>query len=199
MIKLGITRNTGGNVSVFIPNKKIMLITPSNTPYDLMKVDQIIEMDLDGDIFTRYKNVSSEWRMHAEVYKIRKDVKTVIHAHAVNCMTVSTLGKPLPAIDYLVAFGGSYQVPITKYARYGTKEIAKESGKYLKNHYAVLLANHGINVCSENLYRSFAILENLELCAEMYWKAKTIGDPQIINKKEMLEIVDSFKNYGLKG
>lgn len=198
MIKKNITRETGGNVSIFLPKEKLMLITPSGIPYDQMTEADIVEMTLDGNIIKIKKNLkpSSEWLMHAKAYQVKPNCFGMVHAHAINAMIVSTLFKSLPAIDYLIAFSGNYEVPVSKYMRFGSKELANESAKYLAKYYAVILANHGINVCAENLDRALAILENLELCAELYCRAKILGNPKILAKKEMLELVKIFKKTG---
>lgn len=202
MIEKDITRETGGNVSVYIRDDNVMLITPSGIPYDIMKVEDIVEMKLDGTVL-RIKDglkPSTEWKMHAEGYKVKPSCNAFIHAHAIHSMVISTLYKSLPAIDYLIAFSGNYEVPVTEYARFGTSKLAEESSKYLSKYYAVILANHGINVCAETLNRTFGILENLELCAELYCKAKTLGEPKIIDKDEMLKLTKIFlkAGYGAK-
>lgn len=197
--KLGLTKSTGGNISIFIPEKKIMLITPSGIPYESISVDSIVEMELNGKMFTKNPNPSSEWRMHAEAYKVNKNHKAIIHAHSLYLTIISTLFKELPAIDYLIALSGKTKVSVTNYKRYGTKEIAEESARYLKNSSAIILANHGVNVASTNLKKALMILENIEFCAEVFYKSKIIGQPKIIDENEINELIDVFKkwNYGL--
>ena len=198
MIEKKLTISTGGNVSFYNRDKKTILITPSGIPYHLITKKMIIEMDDKGNILSEVKNITSEWRMHLEAYKARPDVNAMIHAHPLYSIVISTIYKNLPAIDYLMAFSGSHEVSVTNYKRFGTKEIAYESAKYLKNANAVILANHGINVISQSLERSFAILENLELCAEIYCKAKQLGEPKILPRKEITELLDAFSKYGVK-
>lgn len=200
MIAKGLTTSTGGNISLYIRDKGVMLVTPSSVEYENVSVEDIVEMTLDGEqLSAKHQKPSSEWRMHAQVYQVRDDVNAMFHSHAVNCAAMSTVG-PLPAIDYLVAFGGSYEVPLTGYAQYGTEALAKNSTEVLKkDYYAVLLRNHGINTIGKTLGAAFTRLELLNFCAEMYIKAKIIGEPSIISKDEMLKLVDVFKEaaYGI--
>ena len=201
MIAKKITRETGGNVSIFMRKQKVVLITPSGIPYDVMKPEHIVEMTPKGKILyvATGQKPSVEWDMHLEAYKVKPSCNAFIHAHAINSMVVSTIYKSLPAIDYLVAFSGNFEVPVTQYKRFGTKAIALESAKYLQHYYAVILANHGINVCAETLNRALGIVENLELCAELYIKSKMLGNPQIIDKNEMVKLVTIFKKAGYGG
>ena len=118
MIDRNITRETGGNVSVYMREDDVMLITPSGIPYDIMETNDIVEMKLDGKILKIKDglNPSTEWKMHAEGYKVKPKCNAFIHAHAINSMVISTIYKSLPAIDYLIAFSGNYEVPVTEYA-----------------------------------------------------------------------------------
>ena len=192
LIQRKLTTSTGGNISIYIRKDKVMLITPTFIEYHLLKVDDIVEMRLDGEqLSAMHYKPSSEWRMHSIVYKNREDINVFIHAHAVHCAVVSTFG-PLPAIDYLVAFGGSYEIPRTDYATYGSMELANNSWKYLKDHYAVLLRNHGINTIGATLVDTFMRLELLEFCSQMYVKASAMGKPDLIDRKEMMKMVQIF-------
>lgn len=68
--------------------------------------------------------------------------------------------------------------------------IALRSGK------AVILANHGLLTGAHTLEKAFNIAEEIEYCAELYYRAKSIGEPIIIDKDEMEKIIKRFKTYG---
>lgn len=200
MLDKNLTTSTGGNISLYVREEGVMLVTPSSVEYEKITKDDIVEMTLDGkQLSANHRKPSSEWRMHAQVYQNRDDVNAMFHSHAVNCAAISTVG-PLPAIDYLVAFGGSHEVPLAGYAQYGTQELAEKSTEILKkDYYAVLLKNHGINTIGKTLGSAFTRLELLNFCADMYIKAKIVGEPSIIPQDEMVKLVDVFKNmaYGI--
>lgn len=200
MLAKGLTTSTGGNLSLYVRDQGVMLITPSSVEYTKITTKDIVEMSLDGEqLSAKHRKPSSEWRMHAQVYAAREDINAMFHSHAVHCAAISTVG-PLPAIDYLVAFGGSHEVPVTGYAQYGTEELANNSTAVLKkDYYAVLLRNHGINTIGRTLGAAFERLELLNFCAEMYVKANIVGKPSIIAKEEMMKLVEVFKTaaYGI--
>jgi L-fuculose-phosphate aldolase len=66
----------------------------------------------------------------------------------------------------------------------------------MKDKNAVLLANHGLLAVGANLQQAFYVAEMVEFCAEIYYRAKCIGDPAVISDEEMLNIKEKFKTYG---
>lgn len=196
LIDTGLTVGTGGNISIFNKDTGNMAITPSGIPYYEMNVEDIVIMDLTGDIIEGSLKPSSEYHMHSIVYQNRSDVNAMIHTHALYATTISCLNQDLPAIDYLVAHGGGPNIRCADYAAYGTKELAENALLAMQDRKAVLLANHGINVVGSDLEEAFAIAEQLEFCAQLYWQAKAIGNPVILDNAEMEVMVERFKNYG---
>ena len=94
--------------------------------------------------------------------------------------------------------GGGKDVRIADYASFGSMDLAKNAVKGMEDRCAVLLANHGINVCANDLETAFAKTEILEFCCEIYIKALSAGDPIILSDIEMERMVEDFKHYGQK-
>lgn len=198
IIQAGLTKGTGGNFSVYNREEGLMAITPTGIPYMVMKPEDIVIMDLKGNIVEGELLPSSEHAMHAMVYENRSDVNAMIHMHSIFCTTLSALNEPLPAVDYLVAFSGDKEVKCAKYATYGTVELAENALEALGNQNAVLLANHGLNAVAVNMMMAFAIAEQIEFCAEVYIRARSAGTPVILSDDEMSMMVKRFANYGQK-
>ncbi|MFD1449048.1 L-fuculose-phosphate aldolase [Oceanobacillus profundus] len=196
LLDTSLTVGTGGNISIFDKKSGYMAITPSGIDYYKLKEKDIIIMDLDGNVIEGTLKPSSEFQMHSIVYQNRNDAQAMIHTHALYATTVSCLNEDLPAVDYLVAHAGGPNVRCATYATYGTKELAENSLEAMEDRKAVLLANHGINVIGANLDEAFAITEQLEFCARLYWQARAIGSPIILPNDEMEMMVRRFENYG---
>lgn len=196
LIDAGLTVGTGGNISIYDSNSDYMAITPSGIEYYQLKIEDIVIMDLNGNIIEGSLKPSSEFQMHSIVYQNRPDAKAMIHTHAIYATTISCLNEELPAVDYLVAHAGGPNIRCAEYATYGTKELAENALKAMEGRKAVLLANHGINVIGSNLEETFAITEQLEFCARLYWQARAIGTPIILDDAEMEMMVERFKTYG---
>ena len=199
MMARGLSKLTGGNLSVYIREDDVMLITPGSTPYHKLQVEDIVEMKLDGTVLNqaeldkRGKFRSSEWEMHAVAYSQFKDVNAFVHAHPIFAMAVGTVYDKLPAIDYLIAHTGKAYVPVVPFDTYGTPELAQLSLEGLKTGCkAVLLRNHGINSVGFDLDQALKIATNVEFLSEMYWRAKCIGEPTIISDEKLQETLDKF-------
>jgi len=196
LISSGLTTGTGGNLSIFNKEQGYLAITPSGIDYFKMLPEDVVIMDLNGKVVDGLLKPSSEYEMHAIVYRTRDDVAAMVHTHALYSTTISCLRWELPAVDYLVAHAGGKNIRCAEYATYGTKELAENAVKAMVGRKAVLLANHGINVVGQTLDEAFAITEQLEFCARLFWQAKSIGEPVILSDEEMEMMVERFKGYG---
>ena len=196
MLSAGLTRGTGGNLSIYNRNLELMAITPSGIPYEEIEAEDIMIMKLDGTIVEGNKTPSSEHAMHEIVYRTREDVGAMLHVHSTFAVTLACLNEDLPAVDYMVAYSRGRSVKCAPYASFGTTDLAVNALKTMGNQNAVLLANHGMNVVGPDLPKAFAIAEQLEFCAELYVRARTIGKPVILPDDEMDEMVERFKIAG---
>ena len=196
MLSAGLTRGTGGNLSIYDRNLELMAITPSGIPYEEIEAEDIMIMKLDGTIVEGNKTPSSEHAMHEIVYRTREDVGAMLHVHSTFAVTLACLNEDLPAVDYMVAYSRGRSVKCAPYASFGTPDLAVNALKTMGNQNAVLLANHGMNVVGPNLPKAFAIAEQLEFCAELYVRARTIGKPVILPDDEMDEMVERFMCAG---
>jgi L-fuculose-phosphate aldolase len=194
--ELGLTRGTGGNLSVCDRASGTMAITPSGIDYFEIKPEQIVLIDVQSGEITDGKAVpASECDMHRIFYKYRNDIDAIIHTHTTFAASISTLNCTLPPLHYLVAFAG-IDVRCAKYATYGTVALAKNAFEAMKDRKAVLLANHGLLAGGSNLAEAFSITEIIEFCCEMYYRAKCIGEPVLLPQAEMELMIERFKNYG---
>lgn len=195
LVEAGLTKGTGGNLSVYIPEEEKMLITPSGIDFYDITEDDIVTMKLDGTILEGDKKPSSEWYMHAIQYKNRDDITAVIHAHTTYSTVVATLRQNLPPAHYMIAVAG-VDVRCAEYATFGTKELAENAYEAMKDRNAVLLANHGILAGSYSLANAFNIIDEVEYCAKIYYMAKSIGEPVILDNAEMEKMLVEFEEYG---
>lgn len=195
LISSGLTKGTGGNLSIFNREKNLMAISPSGIDYFQTTSQDIIILDLKGQILDGDKKPSSEMEMHRIFYEKRKDINAIVHTHSMYATTLSCLRWTLPAVHYLLASAGK-DIRCAQYATFGTEELANNAFEAMKDRKAVLLANHGLLAGSKDLESAFSICEDIEYCAELYYRAKSIGEPIILDDEEMNLMVERFKNYG---
>ena len=157
-----LTKGTGGNLSIFDRNLGYIAITPSGIDFFEMNEDDIVILDLNGNVVQGENLPSSEWQMHLKLYKTREDIDAVIHAHTMYSTVLACLYEELPATHYMIAVAGK-NVKVANYATYGTEELAENAAKAMENRKAVLLANHGILAGSKDLLNAFNIISAITL------------------------------------
>jgi L-fuculose-phosphate aldolase len=197
LVTTGLTKGTGGNLSIYNRDKKLIAISPSGIDYFLIKPEDVVILTIDGEKVDGDKTPSSEIEMHRVLYERRTDIDAVIHTHTMYATTLACLNWDLPPVHYLVAFAG-LDVRCAKYATYGTKELAENAFEAMKDRKAVLLANHGLLAGANDLLNAFSITEEIEYCSEIYYRTRSVGEPVILSEEEMKLMIVKFKTYGQK-
>ncbi|HEY0202791.1 MAG TPA: class II aldolase/adducin family protein [Acetobacteraceae bacterium] len=199
MDALGINQGTSGNISVRLGGN--MLITPSATPYEQMRPEDIAAMPLDGErgAWTGPLKPSTEWRFHFDILRGRPDAGAVVHTHATYCTTLAILRRPIPAVHYMIAAFGGADVRCAPYATYGTAELAAYTLDALDGRNACLLANHGMVVVGADLAKAMWLAVELEALARQYCLSLQIGQPHVLSDAEIADVATSFSTYGLQG
>lgn len=197
LVKNNLTKGTGGNLSIFDRKSGHVAITPSGIDFFEIQPEDIVIIDLEGNIIEGDREPSSEWEMHLMPYRTRKDIDAVIHAHTMYATVLACLHQELPATHYMIAVAGP-TVRCAEYATYGTHELAINASKAMEDRNAVILANHGILAGAKDLLNAFNIVEEIEYCSEVYCKALSIGEPVILPQEEMTLMAEKFKTYGQK-
>ena len=165
-----------GNVSARIPGEEKIAITPSQIPYDIMKLDDILIVGFDEKILLGKPKPSTETKMHIAVYKARSDVGGVIHTHSPFASALSCVGGKIPALldEQTVFLGGD--ISTAPYALAGTAEIGANAAQALSERDGTMLSNHGTICCGKNLDEALRNAILLEKLAMIYITAKTIGE-----------------------
>ncbi len=189
-----LTPGRSGNLSVRVGDR--VAVTPTGVAYDGFDVTDVPVVDLDGRQVAGEMAPSSEIPMHTGIYRER-DVGAIVHAHAPAATTLSVLGEPLPPIHYmLVAVGG--EVPVAGYAPFGTPELAANAvgAMAAADTDAVLLANHGLVVCGDDLADAVENTVHVESLAGTYLQARAVGDPVTLSETQLADARERFETYG---
>lgn len=198
LISTGLTRGTGGNISILNREQGLMAISPSGIDYFETEPEDVVIMDLEGKPVEGNRKPSSEYELHRIFYVKRQDINAVVHTHSVYATVLATLRQPLPASSYLVAYSG-LDVRCADYASFGSIELAELTYAAMVDRYAVIMANHGLLTGSKDILNAFNIAEQIEYCAEIYVKARAIGAPVILDQEEMKRMIAKFNSfYGQK-
>lgn len=194
LIARRLTAGTSGNIS--IRTEGGMLITPTGLAPALLLQEHIVAIDLDGRAAQDQLTPSSEWQMHADVYRQKPEVRAIVHCHSPYATILACARKPIPPLHYMVAAAGSYGIPLADYATFGSRELSRANLEALSGSMACLLANHGQLATGSNLDEALKLAELVEELAHCYWGTLAIGGPLILDPPQMDAVMAAFASYG---
>ena len=173
----GLFSGTSGNMSCFLRDEGLMLITPTSVRYDVMRAEDIVALRLDGTVAEGKLKPSSEWRMHAAVYEACPEVNAVFHTHSPYATAFAVNRQTIPAvlIEALVFLGGD--IRCADYATPGTKEVGLNAIPVLEGRKGCTLANHGVLAVGDDLAQAYLNAEYIEDVARIYTLAGSVGTP----------------------
>lgn len=189
----GLLTQTSGNLSIRLSADAIA-ITPTSIEYDRMTPEDIVVCDLDGAVLAGNRAPSSETPLHAAVYRLRDDIKAIVHTHSPQATTLAILGLPIPAVHYIIASLNTTTVPVAPYATYGTPELAASvRDTFQAPGLAVLIANHGLVAGGRTLKQAADGAETTEILAGYYYRALTAGQPNVLTDGQMDEVIAKYR------
>ena len=194
LVDRNLTRGTSGNVS--IRSAKGMLITPTGMTPGRLLPEHIVAMSLDGQAAEEQLIPSSEWQMHADVYREKPEVAAIVHCHSPYATILACAGRSIPPLHYMVAAADSRNIPLAPYATFGSKELSRCNLDALSASKACLLANHGQLATGKNLDEALKLADLVEELAHCYWGTLCIGEPQLLGDAQMEDVEQAFTTYG---
>jgi L-fuculose-phosphate aldolase len=193
MNALGINQGTSGNIS--LRHEGGLLITPTSVPYETMRPEQIVYMNLDGS-FDPAQRPSSEWRFHLDILRAREDVNAVVHAHPTYCTILAIMGLEIPPIHYMVACAGGDTIRCAPYATFGTQELSAHAVQALDGRLACLLEHHGMIAVGPSLAKAMWLAVEVETLARQYHGCLQIGRPPLLPAEEIENVRVRMAGYG---
>ena len=196
MSAAGLSTGTSGNLSIHVPEKGLMAISPSGIGYFDIRPEDVVVTDLEAGIVEGTRKPSSEWALHTLFYKRKPHIRAVVHTHSMYCTTFAVLGQPLRAVHYAIADAGAAEIPCAPYHPFGTVELAEAAVEAAGTGDAVLLGNHGLVACGRDIAGAYGLAVNMEYVAELQYRALCVGTPKILGKEAMEDVIERFKSYG---
>ena len=93
----GLVTYTWGNVSGIDRETNLVVIKPSGVDYDKLTADDLVVVDLDGNVVEGTLNPSSDTKTHLELYKAFPDIGGIVHTHSPYAVAWAQAGKDIPA------------------------------------------------------------------------------------------------------
>lgn len=145
---------TWGNVSAIDRESGLVVIKPSGVAYDDLSPENMVIVDLEGNVLEGELNPSSDTPTHLELYKAFPHIGSVVHTHSRWATIWSQLGQEIPALG--TTHADDFAGPILCTRSLTDEEIAgqyeKNTGKVIverlnqsdpTREFAVLVRQHG--------------------------------------------------------
>lgn len=180
-----------GNVSIRDGNK--IYITPSQTCKGILTPDMIVITDLDGNQIGGHLKASSEILLHLHIYRLREDVKSVIHTHSPFATAFAIAGKPIESRSYTEMIYFYDKIPVVDYGAPGTEKIIAGIHKYIYQTDTFLLSNHGLVSVGSDIDDAYRKSEAVESIAKTLAITHLIGGEKALSDSELDEIYELRK------
>src|SRR5438270_7991199 len=191
---LGFIAATDGNLSVRLDEDRI-LVTPTGMSKGMMTPSDLVIVDMDGRKIKGRREVTSEIGMHLLIYRMRPDVRGIVHAHPRTATGFAAAGLALdqPLVCEVVI--GLGQIPLAPYGTPGTPELARTLQPLIPDFDAILMANHGVVTYGADLQSAYMKMETVEHFAQIALVTNLLGRQQLLEAEELEKLLAARSKY----
>lgn len=193
----GLIALAGGNVSMRLKNGNI-LITPSGTYYETMRDEDVLLMDIDGNIMEGTFKPSVDTIALLYIYKNMPEVNAIIHTHQAYSTAVGLISDILPAVTTTLCNVTLGEVIVAPYSSPASIDMGIKTVKYINGKRAIILKHHGVVTVGGNLKEALYAAIYMEDTAKIYLAAKAAGVPAVLSKEQADQMGEIFKDVGQK-
>jgi L-fuculose-phosphate aldolase len=189
---------TDGNLSVRLDDHRI-LATPTAIGKAMMCANDMVIVDEAGVKLKGSRDASSEIEMHLTIYKLRPDIKAVVHAHPCTATAFACAGIALdePLCSELVMTLGA--VPLAPYGTTGTSELSESLLPFIPYYNAILMANHGVVSYGRTLCEAYQRMEAVEHFARIVLATRQIGKQTLLDGDKIQKLLEAKSRYSVTG
>ena len=196
--RYGLIALSGGNVSWRMDSGEV-LVTPSGMIYDDMVPEDILVVDLDGNIIEGERKASVDTEALLYIYKNMPQVNAVIHTHQPYATGLGLVMDELPCNLSTMANATEGPVAVAEYGDPGSLSMGVEAVKAIGDRLAVVLKHHGVIAVGRDLRQALFSCVYLEEAAKTVSVALSTGMPMATMTQEQIdEAVAVFHRYGQK-
>jgi L-ribulose-5-phosphate 4-epimerase len=198
LVKHSLVIFTWGNVSGIDREKGLVVIKPSGVDYDKMSADDMVVVDLDGNIVEGKYKPSSDTPTHLELYKAFKNIGGIVHTHSRMATSWAQAGRSIPA--YGTTHGDYFygDIPCTRKMTPAeiSSEYEKNTGLVITETFndisaddipAVLVHSHGPFTWGKDPHEAVHNSVVLEELASMAMNTEIINSSAERMQKELLD------------
>ena len=192
----GFVAANDGNISIRLEADRV-LCTPTGVSKGYLNEDMLAICDMDGEQVAGSMKISSEIRMHLEIYKMRADVSAVVHAHPPTATGFAVAGIELTKCvlpEVIVSLGG---IPLADYGTPGGPDIVEPMKPLLRDYDAVLMANHGVVTLGSHVMDAHFKMETVEHFAKIALVAQQLGAVHTLADKDVDDLIALRDRFGI--
>lgn len=160
MSRSELVQGSWGNISLRL-NPDTMLITPSGMDYFSIRTEDIVRMNIHDLKYGMQRKPSSEYRMHAALYRRYPECNAIIHTHSngISAFAAAHAGFRIsePPMDQLIG-----DMHCSEYRTPGTDELCDSIMEAIEGSHACIIANHGAIFYGNDLDVTLAIANAVE-------------------------------------
>jgi L-fuculose-phosphate aldolase len=169
---------TRGHISARLPdNPALFFMKPHSHGLDEITMDNILTIDLEGEVVAGTARRHSEVYIHSEIFRVRTDVQCVLHTHPPYSIALSSTDRPLRCYSQ---GGALFYQSLGRYADtinlIRSKEMGAGVARALGPHRGVLLKNHGIVVTAQTIEELVVSTIMFEEAARIQLIAEAAGE-----------------------
>lgn len=190
---------TSGNVSGRDPETGLVVIKPSGVKFDDLTPENMVVVDIDGNLVEGDLKASSDTASHCYIYRHMPHINGVVHTHSRYATAFAVVGQPIPCVTTAMAdeFGG--EIPCCGFCLIGGEDIGQLVVDMLTDHRSpsCLLQNHGVFAIDTTVEKAVKAAIMTEDNAAIVWTARHLGTPMTIPQGEIDKLHDRYQNvYG---
>lgn len=200
-LRRGIVHGTAGNFSERDRATGLIAISPSGIPYPETTIEDVVIVDLDGNIVEGRRRPSSETPMHTMVMRQFDHVDAIVHTHSHYATVVSTIRSYLPPILTETSLVVGARVPVTRYGLTALDDIGLSVVEVMTPaSRAVIMRNHGLITFGQSFDQALLYSMLVEEAAEVYVQALAANggrEPNLVPEELIGEMTERFNaGYG---
>ncbi len=199
---------TWGNVSAYDPETKLFVIKPSGVPYEDLKPEDMVVVDLDCNVVEGKYNPSSDTPTHAELYRAYPNIGGIVHTHSPYATSWAQAGRDIPCYGTTHAdyYYGSIPCLRVLTAEEIDEAYEKNTGLLIVNEFSrmnkdveavpgCLCKNHGPFAWGKDANEAVHNAVVLEEVAKMAYMAELIN-PKVQPAPQELQDKHYFRKHG---
>ena len=187
MYRQGFVVASEGNLSVRLDADRI-LVTPAGACKGRLLPHELIVTDLQGTVVAGTGRPTSELQMHLLCYRLRPLVRAICHAHPPTATGFAAAGRALEEAVLPEVISALGKIPLAPYGTPGTKELCAGLEPLVPSYDAILLENHGVVTCAENLITAYQRMETVEHFARVMLVADSIGGARLLTHAQIQKL-----------